>query len=157
MENLLSIPAIGDQLRQQREAQSLTVNEVANVLCLNKQLITDLEEGNCNHIPATYYKGYIRAYAKLLAFSNWQELNVTAGYPETTVTLRKHVTKKQISAGDHLVQWITFSIITLLVLLVVLWWRSDKLLYENLSSNDAPDQLYRIAQNDNTTTTNRGQ
>jgi cytoskeleton protein RodZ len=150
MENLITMPSIGNQLGKKREEQGLTIHYVARQLRLREELIQNLEDDNYNNIPTPYLKGYIRSYAKLLSCSDWENLIMVENRNDTQSlqNLKKFKIKKQVSAGDKYIQWITYSIVSILIVLVVLWWRSDILLYKNFASNELmPDQLYRMAQN----------
>jgi cytoskeleton protein RodZ len=160
MENLLTMPLIGNQLRKKREEQQLTIHYVASQLRLREELVQNLEDDNYNDIPTTYLKGYIRAYAKLLSCSDWENpiMVENRDHAQSLQNLKKLTIKKQVSAGNKYIQWVTYSIISLLILLVVLWWRSDILLYKNSASNELmPDQLYRVAQNNVINVDSRGE
>jgi cytoskeleton protein RodZ len=57
----------GETLRQARESKGWSVAEVATQLNLTSQRLSQLEEGAFDKLPgATFARGYIRAYAKLL-------------------------------------------------------------------------------------------
>lgn len=138
MERLQSYHYIGDQLRQRREEQCLTLDEVANHLRLKKELIEAIEKGNCEKIQPTYLIGYLRSYAKLLAMTDaeiFQALNFSHKN-ESMKGWKIFHTQKQVSASDKVIQWITLSIISVLILLVTLWWKSDNSLNINLSAQD---------------------
>ncbi len=57
----------GALLAQARMAQHLSVEQVARYLRLSESVVRALENDSpSNEIPATYFRGYLRAYAKLL-------------------------------------------------------------------------------------------
>src|SRR5258707_13943824 len=61
------MPTVADQLRQAREAQNLTLHQVAEVTKIRTDHIRALEEGNFNIFSApVYIKGFVRTYATLL-------------------------------------------------------------------------------------------
>jgi len=61
------MPTVPDQLRQAREAQNLTLHQVAEVIKIRTDHIRALEEGNFDVFSApVYIKGFIRSYATLL-------------------------------------------------------------------------------------------
>ncbi len=60
-------PSIGARLRAAREANSMSVEEVAQALHLDKSLVIALENGDREHLPEpVFVKGYIRHYAHLV-------------------------------------------------------------------------------------------
>lgn len=74
--------ACGGQLREAREAQGLTTNDVAKQLRLSNKQIEALEGDLFSQLPeATIVKGFIRNYAKLLKISAQPLL---AAYAEMT-------------------------------------------------------------------------
>lgn len=151
MDNPISFSTVGCQLRTKREEQQLTLDDVASHLRLKKDLIDDIEKGRYTKIPLTYLKGYLRSYAKLLAFSE-EEALMALDFPEKDESIKSwkiFSSRKQVSSGDKLIQWITFSIIFVLILLVTLWWKSDNLMYKNLSVSESfPENMsYQLAHN----------
>lgn len=63
-----SIPTgLGAWLRQSRERAGMSVEEVARALKLSGSTVQDMERDRTDHIGAPiYYKGFVRAYGKLL-------------------------------------------------------------------------------------------
>jgi len=58
---------VAEQLRAAREAQNLTVHQVAEITKIRTDHIRALEEGNFNIFSATVYiRGFVRTYANLL-------------------------------------------------------------------------------------------
>src|SRR3954465_1978360 len=58
---------VAEQLRQAREAQKLTIQELAEVTKIRSDHIRALEEGNFNVFSApVYIRGFVRTYANLL-------------------------------------------------------------------------------------------
>jgi cytoskeleton protein RodZ len=63
----LNLDKVGQILKEKREEQNLSIEYVAERLCLQKTLIKSIEFGNWNHLPhKVYLKGYIKIYAVLL-------------------------------------------------------------------------------------------
>ena len=61
------MPTVAEQLREAREAQNLTVHQVAEITKIRTDHVRALEEGNFNVFSATVYiRGFIRSYATLL-------------------------------------------------------------------------------------------
>lgn len=60
-------PAVGDLLRSRRVALGLDERAVASHLCLRRDLVTAIEAGQHERLPARVYAlGYVRSYALLL-------------------------------------------------------------------------------------------
>lgn len=58
---------MGDTLRRTREAQGLSISEVANALKLNARQIEALESGRFAQLPGlAFTRGFLRNYARLL-------------------------------------------------------------------------------------------
>ena len=58
---------VADKLRQAREAQNLTVNQVAEITKIRTDHIRALEEGNFDVFSApVYIRGFVRTYSTLL-------------------------------------------------------------------------------------------
>lgn len=61
------MPTVAEQLRASREAQNLTVHQVADITKLRTDHVRALEEGNFDVFTApVYIKGFTRSYATLL-------------------------------------------------------------------------------------------
>src|SRR3989304_4790689 len=61
------MPTVAEQLRASREAQHLTVHQVADVTKIRTDHLRALEEGNFDVFTApVYIKGFTRSYATLL-------------------------------------------------------------------------------------------
>lgn len=59
--------SVGEQLRVAREAQKLSVHQIAEVTKIKTEHIRSLEEGNYNVFAAPIYiRGFVRAYANVL-------------------------------------------------------------------------------------------
>ena len=57
----------GEMLRESREKQGLTINEVALLIKVNTKTVVAIEEGDLDSLPAkTFLRGFVRSYAKLL-------------------------------------------------------------------------------------------
>lgn len=120
-------PFVGNQLREKREAQNLSIEFVATQLRLSKEYIEDIESSNFTKLPHTYLKGYVRAYAKLLAVAD-HEIDVylmSANKKNSMKGWQVFSSPKQISFSNRYFQWLTFAIFSTLIVLTALWWKSD--------------------------------
>src|ERR1041385_2702174 len=59
--------SVAEQLREAREAQKLTVHQVAEITKIRSDHIRAVEEGNYDvFVAPVYIRGFVRTYAKLL-------------------------------------------------------------------------------------------
>jgi cytoskeletal protein RodZ len=64
---LLSVPTVGEQLRQAREAQELELHDIVDMTKIQSDHLRALEEGNYDIFSApVYIRGFVRTYATLL-------------------------------------------------------------------------------------------
>lgn len=134
--------SLGELLRFKREENNLSLAEVARILRIKEEIIRQIEKDEKPTIPTTYLKGYLRAYAKLLMLPEFEnhlqnlkmsdERNCMNGW-------KVFASHKQVSANHKFIQWITFCIISGLLLLVTLWWKCDNLLNFNSNSHVVSD------------------
>lgn len=67
-ENTMTLQELGALLRERRIERGLTEENVADQLKITSRLVRAIEEGDMHAMPhAVYARGFIRAYAKLLA------------------------------------------------------------------------------------------
>jgi cytoskeletal protein RodZ len=61
------MPTVAEQLRQAREAQNLTVYQVAEITKIKTDHVRALDDGNYDSFCApVYIRGFVRTYAKVL-------------------------------------------------------------------------------------------
>jgi len=120
----------GKMLQKARINANLTETQIANQLYLSRSVIIAIESDAYHKLPgATFVRGYLRSYARLLNISPEQ---VMSAYEALGLEAKEHIpatapvtnTKKQVAANDWSMRWITYIIITGLIVLVVIWWRS---------------------------------
>lgn len=67
------MPTVAEQLRQAREAQGLTVNQVAEITKIKGDHIRALEAGEYDcFVAPVYIRGFARTYAKMLKLDDAQ-------------------------------------------------------------------------------------
>src|SRR5262249_20796403 len=117
-------------------------------LGLSKAYIEKIENDNYPEIPSVYVKGYLRSYAKMLALNLSPEQINHFVYSAPIQSWTGFSNRKQVSASNKYIQWLTFSIISTLIVLVTLWWKSDNLLYDKLSVNESSfgEAMYAMAE-----------
>lgn len=119
----------GSQLRQERERQGLSLEEVAEQLNLRPAVIRGLEEDQYDQVPiATYRRGYLRAYAKLLGVDDKrvaQAYDALYGRDDLDRTVTPtYRTQPPSRLGAWLFRLVTLLIVLGLIGLTLLWWQS---------------------------------
>mgnify|MGYP000745963561 CR=1 FL=1 len=119
----------GQILSEAREKMGLTQQQVADKLNFRTTLVKDIEADNFDHsLPATFNRGYLKNYAKLVEVSadeilaGYEMLNVAKKQGAEMQSFSKQ-TKKQ--AENNLVMWISYLILALLIGSTALWWIQD--------------------------------
>ncbi|MBI6547478.1 cytoskeleton protein RodZ [Xenorhabdus lircayensis] len=117
----------GQILRQAREKLELSQQIVADRLCLKLSTVRDIEEDNIpSNITPTFFRGYIRAYAKLVQVPESEILSVLdKQMPAKTIIVSP---MQSFSAGkihkkrDGWLMKITWAVIIALLGMTGLWW-----------------------------------
>lgn len=129
----------GQLLRQTREQKQLSVQQVAIQLNLKPELILKIEQDEQDTgTLATFSRGYIKAYARLLKIPEQQVLSVfekqsgvqsATAKPMSTFSNRtgKQTTEKRFV-------WLTYAIVLLLIaMLFAWWWQTGRTTAENIT------------------------
>ncbi|MEK7676437.1 MAG: helix-turn-helix transcriptional regulator [Verrucomicrobiota bacterium] len=118
---------VAEQLRHAREAQHLTVHQVAELTKIRTDHIRALEEGNYDMFAATVYiRGFVRAYATLVKLDVAQLMTVLAAELAQTTKFREHpkLTKAQphrwLDAFMLQLSSVNWRLVLLLLLLAVI-------------------------------------
>ncbi|MCK0753504.1 RodZ domain-containing protein [Chromohalobacter japonicus] len=120
----------GTRLRRERERQGLSLEEVAEQLNLRPAVVTGLEEDRYDQVPiATYRRGYLRAYAKLLGLDDTrvaQDYDALHGRDDLDrkVTPPSYRSQPPSRIGAWVFKLVTLIIIVGLIGLTLLWWQS---------------------------------
>ena len=113
---------LGRTLQYEREKQGLSVEDIAQQLCLSVVTIRDLEAGNDEKLPGlVYVRGYVRAYCKVLKIDPEPLLE------DYVFNLQEHQDDDAMPSMDehvyHLTRlWGSLAVFTVVVLLVAMWW-----------------------------------
>jgi cytoskeletal protein RodZ len=84
------VSTVAEQLRQAREAQKLTVQELAEITKIRTDHIRALEEGNFNIFSApVYIRGFVRTVSTLLKMDVPQVMSALEGELGQTVKFRE--------------------------------------------------------------------
>lgn len=122
----------GAQLRQAREGQGLTLEDVANKLFLSRQRLIEIENDDYSRIDSfIYIKGYLRSYAKLAGLGEDDILNSfnKMGLQEENMRANTDVIlqprgKQKIKKRRRGIHWIDIIAVMVVILLAGLWWLS---------------------------------
>ena len=119
----------GEQLRHLREQKNLSAQDVANRLNLDTRIIESIESDNFDSLPAaTYVRGYLRSYAKIL---NADADAILAAYnndaPDAPEIIPEVKHSSQTSSSDKPVKAVTYLISLSLFILLVAWWYNQQL------------------------------
>lgn len=119
---------IGARLKLAREKANYSASDVAEKLNLTKKVIDYIESEKYEYIDENvFYRGYLRAYAKLLNV----DINsiVKNAAPDLTNDTDVKVYEFDMSNLNYSsiftrnVRWISFFIIFLVVLAIGIWWQ----------------------------------
>lgn len=120
----------GEMLRQARERQQLSVEEIAAKLNLRPSLVNDMEENRYDHLQIiAYRRGYLRAYARLMkidenavvAAHDREHAHPETYEPRSTQPIKP--IRRPSRAGKFLFRLVTFFVILALIIMTVNWWR----------------------------------
>jgi|GEM_PF-111911 len=116
----------GAMLKAAREKQGLSREEVADQLHLRFTIIKDLEEDQyATDISATFTKGYLKLYSKLLGIdeeqvlSAYQQLGTQEKEPAKLQSFSQKVARQ---ASDQRLMWVTYFVLILVLAGVIAWW-----------------------------------
>lgn len=116
----------GEMLADARKVMGLTQQQVADKLNFRLTLVNDIELDKFDTaLPATYNRGYLKNYAKLVNVSivdilaSYDLLHETEKQSSEMLSFSKG-TKKE--AENNLLMWISYLILAALVGMTILWW-----------------------------------
>lgn len=145
---------LGELLKQAREHQGMSRQDVADRLNLRARQIEQLEENALEaELSPTFTRGYLRAYARLLGLDEndvvgrVEQLGVKAGGPVPMHSFSKRTSRQRHES--HL-KWVTILIALIIVVLVVVWWWQEYQKQGNHNPlSDAIDAVTEQATDDN--------
>jgi len=128
----------GQMLREAREKLGLTQQQVADRLNFRTTLVKDIEQEIFDKtLPATFNRGYIKNYAKLVNISiddvlaSYEMLNIAQKQGAEMQSFSKE-TEKQ--AESNRIMWISYLILATLIGSTVVWW------FQDIKKNNVPQQ-----------------
>jgi len=131
-------------LSEARQKLSLSVEDVSSRLNFRTNLVKEIEQDIFDPLlPATFNRGYLRSYAKLVAvdidevLSAYDMLSV-AEEQRSEMQSFSNLTEKQ--AEHSRLMWLSYFIAALLFGLMVLWWLQESDLSVNLFEQSKQEQ-----------------
>lgn len=125
-----SAESSGQLLAAARESRSLSPADLAVRLRLDTKMVKALERDDFDNLPApTFVKGYIRSIAKELGIDSAPILDAyTAHASVDPPTLADFSSRPpdQVGVNSTIIKAITYGLCALLVVLIILWWRTAK-------------------------------
>ena len=117
----------GHLLCQARKAASLDQKDVARHLNLELRFVDALERDDYEHMPpATFVRGYLIAYAKLVKVDIDKVLDLFDMDTTRIDTLRtKSMTRRQASMGDPSMRGVTYALVIALGVFSLIWWQGE--------------------------------
>lgn len=118
----------GRLLRETREAKNISCREVAAYLRLSPWIIEALERDDYTRMPGgAFTRGYLRGYARYLGLS---EAEVLASYDRLGIPEPEHFSAKprvrtQLHSTDRRIRTVTYSVVALVLILSLLWWKDE--------------------------------
>ncbi len=130
----------GKLLRQSREQQELSVEDIYKRIHLEPKIIQAIEADDYSNIPtATYARGYLRSYAKTLGLDADHIVSLYNGdnAPPPPEILPEVKPPSQVSSSDKPVKAFTYLISLGLVLLLLIWYQGNFVVDSNQSDDSA--------------------
>lgn len=130
----------GAMLKAAREKQGLSLDDVADKLHLRVSIISGLEdEQYSTEISATFTKGYLKLYSKLLGLDDalvldaYKKLGKSEKEPAKLQSFSKKVARQ---ASDQRLMMVTYLVLVIVIALVVAWWlQQDEAPFESMISS----------------------
>lgn len=117
----------GKLLRDAREKAELSITDVSGRLHLEERILTAIEGDDYESLPsATYVRGYLRSYSKLLNIDAQHVIDLYgADAPEPPEIHPEVKRPSQLSSNDKPVKAFTYLISLSLFLLLLIWIQSN--------------------------------
>ncbi len=148
----------GKMLREGREAQGLTQDEIASRLFLKASQIDDIENDRLDDsMSVTFTKGYVRNYAKQLGLDSQTvvaEFERCHDTPRSSANLQSFSRRVAKQAHDDRWMMVTWVIALLLLAGVVAWWyqqSDDTQLGQEQTTVDTPEATNEASERDSDT------
>lgn len=154
----------GSALKQAREAQKISLEEICKKILINKQILTKLENDDYSGIAAPVYaRGYLLAYARFLklseesilksfAESEWYKRNVSRKMSVLHASKTPTTAAAADSANTKSSHWIIYTCVAILLLGVFfIWQKSHDNVVQQVNTIAIPQQAASQTQPASTT------
>ena len=131
----------GARLRYEREKQGLSVIEISRQLHLSERVVHAIENDEHDQLPAVVYvRGYIRSYCRLLKIPYSE---VLSDFSPRTDNQENEIFLLTTSEKTHqLIRvWGSLVVISVIIILVGLWWMKQNELAEHMQSSPEPKRF----------------
>ncbi len=119
-------PRWGSKLREARERSGVPLREIAAELHLDVSMLEALEAEDLSKLPsASFVKGYLRSYARLLDLSADELVEAyDSAHGETSPSLQRIGKVQQMNSRDAGPRYATWGVVAVVVISVLVWWSS---------------------------------
>ena len=130
------LKSIGGMLLLARTEAGFSQEDIAKKLHLSKSFIQYLENDEFARLGqnAVFIRGYVRSYANLVKVPEKTIIqlldanNIRDTLTDKTIFIP---TRKQISARDKRMRWLTYVIVILFLSLIFIWWHSQIIMHHH--------------------------
>ena len=119
----------GQMLSEARKKLSLSTEEVAEKLKFKNKIVQNIEQDVFDQkLPATFNRGYLRSYAKLVNIDVKEVLSAydllgVAEIQRSEMQSFSNLTEKE--AEHSRIMWFSYFIAAILIGLMILWWQQE--------------------------------
>ena len=144
----IEIVGPGQMLAEARKKMGLSVQDVAEKLNFRLALVNNIEKDVFDKtLPATFNRGYLKNYAKLVAVA---EEDILASYEMISVAEQQGAEMQSFSkqtekqAENNRLMWISYLILAVLIGSTLMWWLQESTstpigaVEQNINNNTAP-------------------
>lgn len=121
---------VGALLREARTAKGMSVEDVATRLRLSSRVVRALEDGAFEALPAaTYVRGYLRAYAKVVNIDGALLVGAYDHYAALPPEIDPYASaaEPQVEATDFPVRAVTYLVVVVLTGMIAIWlWQTHE-------------------------------
>lgn len=133
-----TLGGFGTRLKQAREALNLSQKDAASRLHLRPDILNIIETEDFQQAPpATFMRGYLRSYARMLNFTD-ADINMALSQSGLEAPTSAPVTpllhNEAAQSSDRYVQWISTAVVVGLFVFVGAWWGLHA--HSNATSNN---------------------
>ncbi|XWY20858.1 RodZ domain-containing protein [Bisgaard Taxon 45] len=127
---------LGEQFRQAREAQQLSIEDVSKKISLRPSILQLIETNQFaqKSIPATFMRGYVRSYAKFLKLPESVWVHASFGEDHKNdlgKNARATRAVNNYSSHNHWIGWLSLLVVVIVAGMTGLWW------WENYTQSNA--------------------